>query len=347
MKKSLIVAMARNGVIGHQNSLPWGKLPGDLPRFKNLTMGKPCIMGRKTFESLPKALDGRLNIVVSRNGFTANGGNVRAVASIAQAWSVAHDSGTDETFVIGGAEIYKQTIASCDRMYLTVIEQDFDGDTRIDLSDLFDWTVVSTARIDGPLPYRNFLLERRKPTQTLTLERLPDNNLPLPQYGTALSAGIDFAACLTRVCKLVDPGTGNKHDFWASHNSARLPKPPLSQPSPNELTLYIHHGETVLVPLGFKCSFDSTHVLKIYPRSSVGLKGLVLANGTGIVDPDYRGELFAALVNRTSTSIAIKHGERVVQGILTPFSQGAVMEGKVDETVRGEGGFGSTGKMAS
>ena len=97
-----------------------------------------------------------------------------------------------------------------------------------------------------------------------------------------------------------------------------------------------------MVPLGFRSAFGPAYVLNLHVRSSIGLKGLMIANGTGIVDPDYRGELFAALWNRTHNAITIKHGERIVQGVLLQFTMGIIREGLVDETQRGNGGFGST-----
>ncbi len=360
----MIVAMAQNGTIGKDNALPWDRLPGDLPRFKKLTMGKPCIMGRKTFESLPKALEGRLNIVVSRSDFEATdttNAKVKVVPSVLEAWIAADETGCDEAFIIGGAEVYKQALPSCGRLYLTLIEKSYDGDTKLDLCDLNGWTITDRQYVDGQTPYQNLILERGRPAmaQFLTLERLDNNILPTPRYGTTHSAGLDFAACLTRPCILVEPGTGEKKKFWVSPNNSgqawvRHDHQPGEIPPEKhaDLALLLNLGETILVPLGFKCSFDITCVMKMYVRSSVGLKGIVLGNGTGIIDPDYRGELFAALTYRVAdytprTSVVIKHGERIVQGVLTHFSQGIVKEGKVDETIRGEGGLGSTGQMVS
>jgi dihydrofolate reductase len=354
MKKSIIIAMTPSGVIGKGNGLPWPRLPGDLPRFRRLTMGKPCIMGRKTFESLPKVLDDRMNIVVSRSGFTAPGVNV--ASSILEAWIRADESGSDEAFVIGGREIFKQAIHSCDRLYLTILDREFEGDTKIEFSDFKNWAITSREYVDGPIPYQNLILDRIPPMPScfLTLERLDHNFLPAPRYGTALSAGVDFAACLTRPCMEVAPVSGDKKKFWVSPNNdsqtwVRHDHQPGEIPPEKhaDLALLLYPGETVLVPLGWKCSFDINCVLKLHPRSSVGLKGIVLANGTGIIDPDYRGELFAALVNRTDKRITVKHGERIVQGVLTRFVQGIVVEGEVDKTARGEGGFGSTGQIAN
>lgn len=343
MRKSLIVAMTPSGVIGKDNALPWPRLPGDLPRFRRLTMGKPCIMGRKTYQSLPKALDGRMNIIVSRTGWTAPGLNV--APSVLEAFIRASESGCDEAFVIGGGEVYKSALPSCDRLYLTILDREFEGDTCLELQNLSDWTVTSREHVDGPIPYQNLILDRTQlmPTSFLTFERLEDNPLPTPRYGTAQSAGIDFAACLTRPCMMVEPGTGAKTKFWLREHLREVTKP--DNPDLTKLVLKIEPGETVLVPLGWKCAFDANCVMKMYPRSSVGLRGLVLGNGTGIIDPDYRGELFAALTNRTEQNILVQHGERIVQGVLTRFVQGIVKEGKVDETVRGEGGLGSTGRM--
>lgn len=355
MRKSLIVAMTPSGVIGKDNALPWPNLPGDLPRFRELTMGKPCIMGRKTYESLPKALDGRMNIVVSRTGFQAKGINV--ASSVLEAWIRAAESKCDESFVIGGGEVYTQAIHSCDRLYLTILSKEFAGDTRFNLCQLDDWRIIDRQYVDGSLPYENLILDRgRHPmVQFLTLERLEENSLPVPRYGTPHSAGLDFAACLTRPCMAVESGSGNKTRFWVIPSThcndsgvdavySRTECAPILNVD-SILELSLAPDETVLVPLGWKCAFDNTCVLNMYVRSSVGLRGIVLANGTGIIDPDYRGELFAALTNRTEKPVTIKHGERIVQGILTHFSQGIIKEGKVDETVRGEGGLGSTGKM--
>ena len=102
----LIVARARNGVIGKNNQLPW-HLPDDLKHFKRTTLGKPVIMGRKTWESLPKALPGRLNVVITRQAdYVAEGATV--VASIDEALEVVKEN--EHAFIMGGAEIYRQTM---------------------------------------------------------------------------------------------------------------------------------------------------------------------------------------------------------------------------------------------
>jgi dihydrofolate reductase len=121
---ALIAAMAENRVIGRENRLPW-RLSADLRRFKSLTMGKPVIMGRKTYESIGKPLPGRSNIVVTRDpDYRAPG--CRVVHSLEQALEAA--AGHDEVMVIGGAELYRQTLERAERMYLTLVKTEVDGD---------------------------------------------------------------------------------------------------------------------------------------------------------------------------------------------------------------------------
>ena len=114
MKTSIIVAMGTNNVIGVDNQLPW-HLSADLKYFKATTMGKPILMGRKTFESIGRPLPGRTNIVMTRDkSWSANG--VRVVHDIAAAKALASGEGAEELMIIGGAEIYKQTLGSVDRL---------------------------------------------------------------------------------------------------------------------------------------------------------------------------------------------------------------------------------------
>ncbi|PSW15179.1 type 3 dihydrofolate reductase [Photobacterium sanctipauli] len=121
----MIAAMAKGRIIGKDNAMPW-HLPADFAWFKQATMGKPIVMGRKTYESIGRPLPGRLNIVISRNpGFTAEG--VTVVADIAEAKQAAGD--TDELMIIGGGSIYSACLPEADRLYLTFIDLDVDGDT--------------------------------------------------------------------------------------------------------------------------------------------------------------------------------------------------------------------------
>ena len=127
---SAIAAMARNRVIGQGNGLPW-RLPGDLKFFKAATLGKPVVMGRKTFQSIGKPLPGRPNIVVTRDpGFVAEG--VHVVRDIETALDLAarlaRETGAEEVMVIGGAEIYAQALPRLDRLYLTEIDAEIEGD---------------------------------------------------------------------------------------------------------------------------------------------------------------------------------------------------------------------------
>jgi len=134
-KVSLIVAMAGNRVIGRKNQLPW-RLPADLQHFKALTMGKPIVMGRKTWESIGRPLPGRTNIVVTRDvGYQAEGCVV--VHSVDQALEVAE--GSDEVMVIGGANLYQQCLDRADRLYLTQVMADIEGDTWFPEFDIAQW----------------------------------------------------------------------------------------------------------------------------------------------------------------------------------------------------------------
>lgn len=130
MIHSIIVAQSQNRVIGINNSLPW-HLPADLKRFKAITMGHHMIMGRKTYESIGKPLPGRTSIVITRNKELQFEGCIMAY-SLAEAFAIAERSNESEAFVIGGADLIKQAIDTCDKLYLTNIHQNFEGDTFLD-----------------------------------------------------------------------------------------------------------------------------------------------------------------------------------------------------------------------
>jgi dihydrofolate reductase len=137
---SLIVAASTNNVIGVAGDLPW-HLSDDLKRFKALTMGKPIVMGRKTFESIGRALPGRQNIVITtQTDFAADGCDV--VLSPEAAIAVAADA--EEIMIIGGGEIYRLFLPLADRIYLTRVNVDLEGDTVIPPFDESDW--LETAR---------------------------------------------------------------------------------------------------------------------------------------------------------------------------------------------------------
>ena len=125
---SLIAAVANNGVIGSQNEMPW-YIPEDLKFFRRMTLGKPVIMGRKTFDSIGKPLPGRRNIVVSRNrDLQIQGADV--VTSLERALRLAEKEKPEEVMVIGGGELYRLALPKARRLYLTCIAQAFEGEVR-------------------------------------------------------------------------------------------------------------------------------------------------------------------------------------------------------------------------
>jgi dihydrofolate reductase len=142
---AFVIAAAENGVIGHNGKLPW-RMPTDLKRFRALTLGKPVVMGRKTYESLGKPLDGRDNIVISRQlDFSTPGIHVAAGIddALAQARALAAQRGADEIMVIGGAEIFRAALPHADRIYLTVVRGRPEGDTILDPFDPRFWREAS------------------------------------------------------------------------------------------------------------------------------------------------------------------------------------------------------------
>lgn len=138
MRISLIVAVARNGVIGRDDTLPW-RLPADMKFFKATTMGHHILMGRRTWASLPKALPGRVNVVVTRQpAFTAEGASV--VGSLDAGIELAAKAAEDELFVIGGGQIYAQLVHIADRIYVTHVDAEIEGDVRFDFDPGPKWT---------------------------------------------------------------------------------------------------------------------------------------------------------------------------------------------------------------
>ena len=167
MKLSLIVAMARNNTIGIDNTLPW-HLPNDLKYFRATTMGKPVVMGRKTYESIGRPLPGRPNIVITRQAdFHADGVAVVSSleAAIEMAARLAVDVESDEIMVMGGAEIYRQVLPLVERMYVTEVDADIDGDAFFPEFDRHGWT--ESAREShapcekNPHPYSFVVYDRK------------------------------------------------------------------------------------------------------------------------------------------------------------------------------------------
>lgn len=135
---SIIVAVASNGVIGDKNSLLW-HISEDLRNFKRITSGHPVIMGRKTFESLGRPLPNRTNVVVSRTVSDIEG--CRVASSLGEA--LAMFPAGEEVFVIGGAQIYAQALDMADKIYITRVEHDYEGDTSFPEWDVIRWRRIS------------------------------------------------------------------------------------------------------------------------------------------------------------------------------------------------------------
>jgi dihydrofolate reductase len=142
---SLVAAVARNGVIGAGDAMPW-RLSTDLKRFKQLTLGKPVIVGRKTFDAIGKPLPGRANIVVTRRPGAAQAGVIFA-ADLDAAVAEAARSGANEIMVIGGGRIYADAIGRADRLYITHVEATPEGDTHFPQIDSSVWRVVSSESV--------------------------------------------------------------------------------------------------------------------------------------------------------------------------------------------------------
>lgn len=129
MERIIIAAVSENGVIGKDGDIPW-YFPEDLKHFKQKTMGFPVIMGSSTYRSLPedfKPLPGRKNIVLTRSGIDIDE-SVAVANSLGEAWSIAEEHG-DKAFIIGGATVYEQTLSEADKLVITRIHEEFDGDT--------------------------------------------------------------------------------------------------------------------------------------------------------------------------------------------------------------------------
>ena len=137
---SLIVAHADNRIIGKDNTMPW-HLPDDLAYFKKTTLGKPVVMGRKTYQSIGRPLPGRQNIVISRDT-TFNAKGIDTANSVEQALALAGDAA--EVMVIGGGAIYKHCLPAANRLYVTHIQADIDGDTQFPHYDDGSWKKVNT-----------------------------------------------------------------------------------------------------------------------------------------------------------------------------------------------------------
>jgi len=151
IETSLVVAVAENGVIGNDGDMPW-HLSTDLKRFKALTLGKPMIMGRKTFEAIGKALPGRTTIVVTRDKtWQAKGGVVvtSLEAAVDLAREIARSDGTDQICIVGGGQIYAQALPNADVLHVTEVHARPEGDTVFPKIDAAEWAVHSREKFDA------------------------------------------------------------------------------------------------------------------------------------------------------------------------------------------------------
>ncbi|HHQ4522969.1 MULTISPECIES: type 3 dihydrofolate reductase [Aeromonas] len=163
MKISMIAAMAHDRVIGKDNLMPW-HMPADLAHFKRVTLGKPVLMGRKTFESIGRPLPGRRNLVISRNpDYQAEG--IEVVGSVEAALALLAGSSVEELMVIGGGHLYAEMLPSADCLYLTRIDLAVEGDTRFPAFDDGQWQRVECeshpADEKNPHPYSFEIWQRR------------------------------------------------------------------------------------------------------------------------------------------------------------------------------------------
>jgi dihydrofolate reductase len=167
MHKSIIVAMSANHAIGKDNQLLW-HIPEDLKRFKEITNGHHVIMGRKTFESIGRVLPGRQNIILTNDPNYVPADGAIVAKSIDVAFDIAEKNGETEAFIIGGGEIYFQTIDIVDTIYLTKLLDNFDGDSFFPPIDFGNWTVRDNEiqrymfnGFEGKYNYENITLDRK------------------------------------------------------------------------------------------------------------------------------------------------------------------------------------------
>lgn len=163
MKISIVAAVSENGVIGYKNKIPW-HLPSDLKYFRRITLGHHIIMGRKTHEAIGHAFDGRVNIVITRNKSYKSSGCIIA-NSLDEALKAAAEAKEKEAMVIGGGQIYKQAMLLAERIYLTRVKANVNGDTYFPRIESKTWKEISCeqhpADEKNQYPYEFCILERR------------------------------------------------------------------------------------------------------------------------------------------------------------------------------------------
>jgi len=154
---SLIAAVSTNSVIGLDDRIPWN-IPGEQKRFKDLTIGKSVVMGRKTYESIGRPLSDRRTIVVTRNQEFMVGSGM-TVQSLDDAYTVLKDE--KEIFIAGGGEIYKEALPRADKIYLTVIEKIIEGNVYFPEFDQDEFFITYEQRVEGEIPYTYYTYERK------------------------------------------------------------------------------------------------------------------------------------------------------------------------------------------
>ena len=158
----MIAAMGKNRVIGKDNDMPW-HLPADLQHFKKTTLGCPIIMGRKTYDSIGRPLPGRLNIILSRNANLVIDG-CTVVNSLEGAIDLAEKTDASEIFITGGAHLYNKFLENADRLYLTLIDEEFEGDTYFPDYTQLDWNEIERVECQSdeknPYDYTFVTLDR-------------------------------------------------------------------------------------------------------------------------------------------------------------------------------------------
>lgn len=167
IRRTIFVAVARNGIIGRDGDMPW-RLSSDLKRFKAMTLGKPVVMGRKTYDSIGKPLPGRPNVVISRQAVIDHA-DVRMAHSLAEAIEIAEglaiETGVDDICVLGGGQVYAQAIDLADRMCITHVEADIEGDASFPAIDPEIWQAGEAVAIPAgekdSYPTRFVVYERR------------------------------------------------------------------------------------------------------------------------------------------------------------------------------------------
>jgi len=158
LKVSIICALSENRAIGKDNKLIW-HISDDLKRFKSLTMGHPVIMGRKTYDSIGKSLPGRTNIIITRNmDFKAR--CCKVAGSLEEAIKIAKEKDNGEIFIIGGGQIFDQAIGMCDKLYLTLVSGEYDGDTFFPDYKSFKKKVSEEEKRDQGIAYKFIDLEK-------------------------------------------------------------------------------------------------------------------------------------------------------------------------------------------